>query len=262
VLGILMYFCVHSGACAPGSPNVGPLATISVAMYRTKLLCVTCSIVLLACGKTGGGGSSQQTGSFVVQPASSQTSITSGTAQPAQMDAMQIKGFYLGMDIQSVPDAMMAVLADQQLSGFGFTGAISQGNGAQCVLMYTKPFMNALEQRARDRYGVARAQGKVDEEVLASCENSDGVMTVHAGADGKVTRIQFNDVRNLFNTQGASPAEFVHHLAAEIHIPEFKPDDSQVAWNYTSPQGTNITVETKNALGISMLRLIMSRIEP
>ncbi|MGO8755663.1 MAG: glycosyltransferase, partial [Gallionellaceae bacterium] len=26
-------FCVHSGACAPGSPNVGPLATISVAMY-------------------------------------------------------------------------------------------------------------------------------------------------------------------------------------------------------------------------------------
>lgn len=229
---------------------------------RTKLLCVTCSVVLLACGKTGSGGSSQQTGSFADQPAASQTSITSGTAQPAKMDAVQIRGFYLGMDIQSVPDAMMAILADQQLSGFGFTGVIRQGNGAQCVLMYTKPFMAALEARARDRYGVARAQGKVDEVVLTSCENSDGVMTVHAGADGKVTRVQFNDVRNLFNTQGASPAEFARHLAVEIHLPELKPDETQTAWNYTSPQGTNIAVETKNALGISMLRLIMSRSEP
>jgi hypothetical protein len=32
VLGILVYFHVHSGACAPGSPNADPLATISAAM--------------------------------------------------------------------------------------------------------------------------------------------------------------------------------------------------------------------------------------
>lgn len=229
---------------------------------RTKLLCITCSIVLLACGKTGGGGASQQTGSLVVQPAASQPAISSSAMQTARTDAVQIAGFYPGMDIQGVPDIMMSILADQQLPGFGFTGVIRLGNGEQCVLMYTKSFMDALEARARDRYGIARAQAKVDEEVLTSCENSDGVMTAQAGADGKVTRIQFNDVRNLFNVQGASLADFARHLAAEAHIPELKPNENQTAWNYTSPQGTNITLETKNALGISMLRLVMSRSEP
>ena len=29
-----MYFCVHSGTCAPGFPNASPLATISAAMYN------------------------------------------------------------------------------------------------------------------------------------------------------------------------------------------------------------------------------------
>lgn len=37
---------VHSGACAPGSPNDSSLATISVAMYRYVLL----SLLLVACG--------------------------------------------------------------------------------------------------------------------------------------------------------------------------------------------------------------------
>ena len=35
---------VHSGACAPDSPDAGPLATISVAMY------ICCAVVLAACG--------------------------------------------------------------------------------------------------------------------------------------------------------------------------------------------------------------------
>ncbi len=38
VLVILVYFYVHSGACAPGSPNADPLATISAAMYRFIVL--------------------------------------------------------------------------------------------------------------------------------------------------------------------------------------------------------------------------------
>jgi tetratricopeptide (TPR) repeat protein len=38
VLVILVYFYVHSGAFAPGSPNPDPLATISAAMFRFLLL--------------------------------------------------------------------------------------------------------------------------------------------------------------------------------------------------------------------------------
>ena len=229
---------------------------------RTRLLCVACSVVLLACGKTESSGSSQQTDSVVVQPTAMQASISKRPEQPAKKDTLQVKGLSLGMDIQSVPDDMMTILADRQLSGFGFTGVIRQSNGAQCVLMYTKPFMQALEARARDRYGVARAQGKVDEEVLSACENSDGVLTAHAGADGKVIRIQFNDVKHLFDIQSASPAEFSRHLADDMHTPAWQPNATRTAWNYTSPQGANIVVETKDALGISMLRLVMSRTEP
>lgn len=39
---------VHSGACAPGSPNDSPLATISDAMYRYVLLLL--ALFLVACG--------------------------------------------------------------------------------------------------------------------------------------------------------------------------------------------------------------------
>lgn len=48
MLIILVYFYVHSGACAPGSPNADPLATISVAMYKFSLLLLTG--LLAACG--------------------------------------------------------------------------------------------------------------------------------------------------------------------------------------------------------------------
>jgi tetratricopeptide (TPR) repeat protein len=48
VLIILVYFYVHSGACAPGSPNADPLATISVAMYKFLLLLLPG--ILAACG--------------------------------------------------------------------------------------------------------------------------------------------------------------------------------------------------------------------
>lgn len=40
MLIILVYFYVHSGVCAPGSPNADPLATISVAMYKFSLLMI------------------------------------------------------------------------------------------------------------------------------------------------------------------------------------------------------------------------------
>ena len=45
MLGILEYCCVHSGACAPGSPNASPLATISVAMYNNQAMTLNNSLV-------------------------------------------------------------------------------------------------------------------------------------------------------------------------------------------------------------------------
>ncbi len=37
MLCILMYYNVHSGACAPCFPNTSSLATISVAMYKRPI---------------------------------------------------------------------------------------------------------------------------------------------------------------------------------------------------------------------------------
>ncbi len=228
---------------------------------KIRLLCVACCMVLLACGNKNDGAQPEAERSSVVQPAASQVSISNTAQHSGKLDNLQVRGFSLGMDIQGVPDVMISLLADQHLSGFGFTGVIGLDNKDQCVLMYTKPFLQALEERARDRNGAARAQVMVDQEMLSACENSDGVMTVHAGPDGRVSRIQFNDARDLFSAQDMSPAEFADHLAAEMQIPSLKPDNANSTWNYSSPQGTNISIETKNPLGISLLRVILSRSE-
>ncbi len=110
-----------------------------------------------------------------------------------------------------------------------------------------------------ERYGEARAAGKVDEEILTSCINSDGVLTAKSGADSKVSRIEFNDVKDIFNAKDLSPAEFVKSLSREYHIPEMKPNETQTSWSYTSPDGTKIEVDAKEVLGIPMMRLYMSK---
>ena len=223
---------------------------------KTKLLCVICSLVFLACGK------SEQSSPA---PAGTQANIpqTQVSAPPAaKSDTLKIMDLYIGMDIQSVPNAMMAILAERQLADFGFTDVIKAGDGTQCVLMYTKSFLRAIEARAHDRYGEARAQGKVDEELSTSCINSDGVLTAKSGADNKVSRIEFNDVKDVFNAKGLPPAEFVKKLSGEYHIPEMKPNETQTAWSTTTPDGTKVEVDAKEVLGIPMVRLYMSKVAP
>jgi len=180
-------------------------------------------------------------------------------ALAANQDTQKINGLYIGMDIQSVPNAMMAIMAERGLADFGFTDVIKTGDGKQCVLMYTKSFLRAIDARMHDRYGEARASGKVDDELLTSCINSDGVLTAMSGTDNRVNRIVFNDIRDVFNAKGLSPAEFVKKLSGEYHIPEMKPNETQTVWSTTSPDGTKIEVDAKEVLGIPMVRLYMSK---
>jgi hypothetical protein len=180
----------------------------------------------------------------------------------AKTDTPKINGFYIGMDINDAPSAMMTLLADHQLSGFGFTDAIHAGDGTQCVLMYTKDFLHAIEARMRDRYGEARGAAKVNEELLTSCLNSDGILSVIAGADGLVKRIEFNDVRDLFDAKDLPPAAFVQKLATQYPLPGMKPNELQNVWSYVSPDGVRVEVDAKEVLGIPMARLYMSRAAP
>lgn len=223
---------------------------------KTKLLCVICCVTLLACGKSEQGNPAPAT-----IPSASRN-VSADTSHMAKSAPLKIRDLYIGMDIQGVPNAMMAILAEQELSDFSFTDVIPVSDGTQCVLMYTKPFLRTIENRMHERYGEARAQAKVDEEILTSCINSDGVMMVKSGADGKVSRIEFNDVKDIFNATDLAPADFVRKLSSEYHIPEMKPNEAQTSWSYTSPDGTSVVVDAKEVLGIPMMRLYMSKAAP
>ncbi len=223
---------------------------------KTKLLCAICSLVLLACGKT------EQSRSTLAANQTVTTNTSISAPQATKLDALKIKSLYIGMDIQSVPNAMMAILAEQQLSDFGFTDVIKAGDGTQCVLMYTKSFLQAIDARMHERYGEARAPGKTDEELATSCINSDGVLTAKSGPDNKVARIEFNDVKDMFNAKDLSPSEFVKRLSKEYHILELKPNEAQTAWSFISPDGTKVEVDAKEVLGIPMVRLYMSKAAP
>jgi hypothetical protein len=223
---------------------------------KTKLLCAICSVVLLACGKTEPSSPTPA----VTQANTLQTPAS--VPQAAKPDALKIKDLYIGMDIQSVPNAMMAILAERELADFSFTDVIKASDGSQCVLMYTKSFLHAIDARMHERYGAARAPGKVDEEILTSCINSDGVLTAKSGADSRVSRIEFNDIKDIFNVKDLSPAEFVKNLSREYHIPEMKPNETQTAWSSIRPDGTKIEVVAKEVFGIPMVRLYMSKDAP
>ena len=213
-------------------------------------------LFLLACGKSEKANAP----SAITPPITPQTPVSS--PQAGKSPSLKIKDLYIGMDIQNVPNALVAILAEQQLSDFGFTEVIRVADGSQCVLMYSKSFLRAIDARMHDRYGEARAPGKVDEELMTSCIHSDGVLTTKSGPDNKVSRIEFNDVKDIFNAKDLSPAEFVKKLSTEYHIPEMKPNETKTVWSYTDPDGTKIEVDAKEVLGIPMVRLYMSKATP
>lgn len=215
---------------------------------KTKLLSLVCFVALSACGKT--------------EPGNPAPAASASTPQAAKTAPLKIKDLYIGMEMQSVPNAMMAILAEQQLADFSFTDPMQTGDGSQCALMYTKPFLHAIDARMHERYGEARAQAKIDEEILTSCVNSDGVLMVKSDAENRVRRIEFNDVKDIFDAAGLSPADFVKKLSSEYHIPEMKPNEARTLWSYTSPDGSSVVVDAKEVLGIPMIRLYVSKAAP
>lgn len=219
------------------------------------LLYVIPILLLVACGKT------EQAVPASIQPGSP-TVVASSVSRLEQSVPVKIKGLYLGMDIANVPNAMMEILAEQQLSDFSFTDPMLAEDGTQCVLMYTKPFLRAIESRMKERYGAARAQAKVNDEIMTSCLNSDGVMAVRSDKGNKVIRVEFNDARDIFNETELSPADFAKKLSVDFHIPEMKADESKTSWSYTGADGGRVVLELKEVLGISMLKLSMVKLAP
>lgn len=216
------------------------------------------TILLLACNRNPDETKLHQDAT-PLSASSETTSDRNATSQAVTGPAVVLNGFSLGMDIRDVPATMMMLLADRGLSGFGFTGDIQLSNGGHCILMYTKAFMAAIEARARDRFGAARAPAKIDEEIQLSCVNSDGVMSAHSGADGKVDRIQFNDARNLFGSKDETPEAFSHRLVDEYHVPPMQPDEDRTTWLAVDGQGRSFSLHTRSPLGVPMLQLVLSR---
>lgn len=177
----------------------------------------------------------------------------------ARADALKIQGFYVGMDIRSVPDAMMELLAEHGLTHFGFTDVIRYSSGEQCVLLYDKQFLHAIESRMTERYDQRRAQQKIEEELQKSCYASDGVLIVKAGANGAVSRVEFNNAGELFEgKKKVAPEEIVKKLLKDYDIPAMKPNEAHNGWRYVSPDGTQLDVKVKDVFGIPVTRLVMS----
>jgi hypothetical protein len=210
------------------------------------------SLLLSACGPSGNGAAPQ--GATQTKPAQ--------PAAPAKPIGPGIKGLSVGMDIQDAPSAMMTILAEQKLPGFGFTEVMRAADGTQCALMYTKDFLRGIEDRMKGRYGESKAAQKVDEELLTSCLNSDGVLSIKAASNNQVNLIEVNDVKDIFDVKGMPPAEFAKKLSAEYHVLEMKPNELQNVWSSVSPDGVRIEVDAKEVMGIPMVRLYMSRAAP
>lgn len=215
---------------------------------RTKLLYAACAALLAACGKN----------EPATPPAATQARPQLA-APAARADALKIKGFYLGMDIHSVPDTMIDLLAGEGLDGYGFTDVIRYSNGEQCVLLYDKGFLRAIEARMTERYDVRRAKIKTEEELQSSCYASDGVLAVKAGADGAVNSVEFNNAGELFEAKKkVPPEEIVRKLVKEYRIPAMKPNDEHNGWRYVSRDGTQLEVRVKQLFGIPVTRVVMS----
>lgn len=215
---------------------------------RNGLFCAACAVLLAACG-----------GNEPSAPAPTAAKPQAVAAAP-RADALKIKNFYIGMDIHSVPDAMVDLLAEQGLDNYGFTDVIRYSNGEQCVLLYDKQFLRVIEARMIERYDQRRAKEKTEEELQNSCYASDGVLVVKSGADGAVSSVEFNNAGELFESKKkVPPEEIVKKLLDEYHIPSMKPNDEHNGWRYVAPDGTQLDVLVRQVFGIPVTRLVMSR---
>ncbi len=215
-----------------------------------RIILLACVVVAAGCGKP--------------QPEPPAPGVNAGAEhkppQAPRSEVLKIKGLYLGMDMQAVPDALVDILSQQHLDGFGFTDVIKYSSGEQCVLLYDKQFLRAIEARMHERYDVGRAQGKIDEQLQASCYASDGVVVVKSGSDGTASRIEFNAVGDLFDAKGLQPADFTKRIVNEYHIPSMKPNAEHSGWTYDSPDGTRLEIVVKKVFGVAVTRLYMSKV--
>jgi hypothetical protein len=210
-------------------------------------LCAIGTLLLAACGRDAPPAAA---------PAAPKAAAALASPSAA---ALKIKGFYLGMDIHGVPDAMVDLLAEQGLDNFGFTDVIRYSNGEQCVLLYDKGFLRAIEARMNERYDAQRARLKTEDELHTSCYASDGVLVVKAGADGAVSSVEFNNAGELFGDgKQVQPQAFVAQLMKEYRLPALQPNDAHNGWIYLSPDGTRLQVLVKEMFGIPVTRLVMT----
>lgn len=217
---------------------------------RTKLLGAVCALLLVACGKNAPHAPSP------AAPAAAQPAVVS---VPPRAGALKIKDFYIGMNIHDVADAMIDLLAEHELTGYGFTEVIRYSSGEQCQLLYDKRFLEAIESRMHERYTAQIARAKIEDALQSACYNSDGVVVVKAGPDARVDSIEFNNVADFFDAKDMKPAEFAKKLVNDYHLPAMQPNADHNGWQYDAPDGTRLQVLVREVFGIPVTRLVMSR---
>ena len=214
---------------------------------NARLSVVCCALLLAACGKDA------------PHTPPSHAAAKPAVAARAGTSALTVKEFHLGMNINEVPDAMIDLLAEHGLSDYGFTQVMRYSNGEQCVLLYDKGFLGPIESRMHRRYTTQVAASKIQEALQSACYNSDGVVVVRAGPDGRVNRVAFNHVDEFFDARDMKPAQFAQKIAHDYHLPPLQPNADGSGWSDDTPDGTRLQVLVKQVFGIPVTRLVMGR---
>jgi predicted neuraminidase len=160
-----MYIYVHSGACAPGAPNVGSLATISAAMYRHVL---TLIVILLAFAAaffkaaghqvaTGFGvrqalvaGSGQPY--FTSRYASSKLNTQTHAASAIELKDGRIRAFWFSGSREGAKDVEIHSAVFDPVAGlWGAEQAVATREGSEQALQrYISKLGNPVPARAAD----------------------------------------------------------------------------------------------------------------
>jgi hypothetical protein len=170
---------------------------------------------------------------------------------------IKIKGFYIGMDIRSVPE-----LLDKKLAGSDSvyeTFFDPDEKSFIHILIYNKDIQSFLagknqrlpkESFSTRLYEVGRGAERLAEVLPGLNATGDGVF--HASANGQVETIVLTSrlVNFLFNSYDMSIEDFLHSIVNAYHIPELKQSylNGGPSWSYTSPVGDKITILEQKAI--------------
>lgn len=197
------------------------------------------TIILFGCGKN--------------EPGNDAPSSALPNPSNAPTDTIKVKGLFIGMNINHASSAMKKIISDQNLDKYEVIDA-RKVNEDSCVLIVVKDLKNIIGGQGVDE---SRFNEILDRECSGQLNllNQYAALAVLAGADGKVNRIYFNDLTDLFNAKGLPVSDFLQNFLNAYSIPEMKANENENAasWTYVSPDGSKVEVVAVKMMGKSIL---------